>query len=379
MIKKYLSACSNQRGLCRYLLLLSLLALALALAPAALAEEEIGVKTVPNPGADLWRAVRERKSELPPGQLPQRPATGGVVADLSRSAIGPAASAGKTQALGVDSGSLINSYGEDWRYFRMQQLIPLGGYLLLAVLGLILLFALVRRRVRIDGGESGQLLQRFTDFERVLHWFLAGVFLFLALSGLILLFGRSLLLPLLGPEAFALLASASKEGHNLFGPLFVVALGVLFVRFVARNLYAWGDFTWLLKGGGMLGAHAKAGFFNMGEKIWFWLVILGGLAIAVSGLILLFPNLGTGRTLMELALMAHGVAAVGLIAVAFGHIYLGTYGTEGTFKGMATGYVDLNWGRSHHDRWAKQCEEQGEVYASQGRVWKPEASENEAS
>jgi formate dehydrogenase subunit gamma len=154
---------------------------------------------------------------------------------------------------------------------------------------------------------------------------------------------------------------------------------VLFFAFAARNLYARGDFTWLVKGGGMLGVHARAGYFNMGEKIWFWLVILGGLAIAVSGFTLLFPNLGTGRTIMELALMVHAIAALALILVAFGHIYLGTYGTEGTFRGMATGYVDLNWARSHHDRWAEECEARGEVFEPKGRVWKPDESEREAS
>ncbi len=368
----------NRDGRRRSLLLLLSLLLGLALAPALQAEAP-GPISVPNPGADLWRAVRERQAELPPGQLPQRPNTAGVAVGLAKSLVDPAPSAGATQVRGVDSTRLINSYGEDWRYFRMNQLIPIGGYLLLGALGIIGLIAVVRGRVRIDGGNSGQLLQRFSDFQRVLHWFLATVFIFLALSGLILLFGRAVLLPLVGPEAFSLIASASKEGHNLFGPLFLAALVVLFFTFVARNLYARGDFTWLVKGGGMLGVHARAGYFNMGEKIWFWLVILGGLAISVSGFTLLFPNLGTGRTIMELALMVHGLAALSLILVAFGHIYLGTYGTEGTFRGMATGYVDLNWARSHHDRWAEECEERGEVFEPKGRVWKPDESEHEAS
>jgi formate dehydrogenase subunit gamma len=367
---------TNRDGRRRSLLLLLSLLLGLALAPSLTAEAP-GPISVPNPGSDLWRAVRERQAEPPPGQLPARPDTLGVAAGLGKSLIDPAPAVGTTQARGVDSEILINSFGEDWRHFRMNQLIPIGGYLLLGTLGGLGLIAAVRGRVGVDGGDSGQLLQRFSDFQRVLHWFLAGVFIFMALSGLILLFGRALLLPLLGPETFSVLASASKEGHNLFGPLFLAALVVLFFTFAARNLYARGDFTWLIRGGGMLGVHASAGFFNMGEKIWFWLVILGGLVISVSGFTLLFPNLGTGRTVMELALMVHAVAALVLILAAFGHVYLGTYGTEGTLRGMITGYVDLNWGRSHHDRWAKQAEERGEVYEPAGRVWKPDQSEQE--
>jgi formate dehydrogenase subunit gamma len=368
----------NRDGRRRSLLLLLSLLLGLALAPALQAEAP-GPISVPNPGSDLWRAVRERQAELPPGQLPERPDTLDVAAGIGKSLVDPPDVAGTTQVGGVDSARLINSYGEDWRNFRMNKLVPVAGYLLLGVLGIIVLFGVVRGRVRIDGGNSGQLLQRFSDFQRVLHWFLATVFIFLALSGLILLLGREVLLPLLGPEAFSLIASASKEGHNLFGPLFLAALVALFFTFAARNLYARGDFTWLAKGGGMLGGHVSAGYFNMGEKIWFWLVILGGLAISVSGFTLLFPNLGTGRTIMGLALMVHSVAALALILVSFGHVYLGTFGTEGTFRGMATGYVDLNWGRSHHDRWAKEAEARGEVYEPAGRVWKPEESKQETS
>jgi len=347
--------------------------------PAAWADD-VGVKSVPNPGADLWRAVRERQQALEPGALPERASTSAFVTDLSRNLVeGRGATAAHTQVRGVDSTVLINPFGEDWRRFRMEQLIPFGGYLLIGALGVILLFALVRGRIKMDGGVSGKRLLRFTEFERVLHWFLASVFIFLALSGLVLLFGRPVLLPLMGPEAFAVLASACKEGHNLFGPLFLAALVVLFVHFVAQNLYRRGDLTWLLRGGGMLGVHASAGYFNMGEKIWFWLVILGGVAISVSGLTLLFPNVGQGREVMELALLVHGVAALALIAVALGHIYIGTYGTVGTINSMVTGYVDLNWARSHHDRWAKECEEQGQVLEPKDIVWKPQRSETETS
>jgi formate dehydrogenase subunit gamma len=343
-------------------------------------QNDAGVNSVPNPGAELWRAVRERQEPLPPGQLPERPSTPGFVSDLSQTLLQAQGSeALSTQVKGVDAPVLINSFGEDWRRFRMEQLIPFGGYLLAGVLAVILVFALVRGRVRIDGGYSGKRLRRFTDFERVLHWFLASVFVFLAVSGLILLFGRAALLPLMGPEAFAVLASACKEGHNLFGPIFLVALVVLFFHFVRQNLYRRGDLGWLLRGGGMLGVHASAGYFNMGEKIWFWLVVLGGLALSVSGFTLLFPNLGQGRQIMELALMVHALAALGLIVVAFGHIYLGTFGTEGTLQSMTTGYVDLNWGRSHHDGWAKECEEQGQVLDPEDIVWKPRQSETEAS
>ena len=173
-----------------------------------------------------------------------------------------------------------------------------------------------------------------------------------------LLLGRTLLIPLIGHDFFSLLASASKEGHNLFGPIFFASLFMMLIQFVKRNIYEKGDLTWLLRGGGIIcKSHVSGGFFNMGEKTWYWLVILVGLAISVSGFILVSPSLGQGRIIMELSHVVHVIAAVILIAVSFGHMYMGSVGTEGTPEGMRTGYVDISWAESHHDRWAKECHE----------------------
>ena len=287
-----------------------------------------------NPGAQLWRDVRQRDTQIK----------------------------GVTQVQGMDAGVLININGERWRRFRMEQLIPAVGVALGGVLGLILLFHLVKRGVPIAAGLSGKYLHRFKEIDRLLHWSVALVFIFLAITGLILLTGRVVLIPLLGPELFGAVASASKEGHNLFGPLFLVGVVGLFIRFVSKNFLGKGDIGWLFKGGGFFaGKHPSAGFFNMGEKIWFWLVILVGLVISVTGLILEFPFFGQDRQLMALALVLHGVGAALLIAGSFGHIYVGTAGMKGSLNSMTTGYVDLNWARQHHDYWAEECEQRGEV------------------
>ena len=303
------------------LLSLFALTLLLPLIPYAVAYVNPDAGGVPNPGTDLWRAVRE----------------GDV---------------GTTQVQGVDSGVLINADGETWRHFRMNQLIPLGALLMGSVLALIVLFYLVRGPLRIQGGPSGKKIQRFSVFERTAHWFTVSVFWLLALTGLILLYGRFVLIPLLGPEGFGLTASACKEAHNLFGPMFLVAILMLFVTFVKDNIYARGDMTWLLKGGGMLGGgHVSAGRFNAGEKIWFWIAVLGGIVICATGLILDFAVFGQGRWLMQLSHVLHAVLALLVITVSFGHIYLGTAGVEGTLGSMTNGYVDEAWAKAHHDRW----------------------------
>jgi formate dehydrogenase subunit gamma len=297
------------------------LTLLLPLIPYAVAYVNPESGGVPNPGADLWRAVRE-------------------------------ADVGTSQVQGVDTGVLINSRGETWRHFRMEQLIPIGAMLMGSVLALIVLFYLVRGPLRMQGGPSGKKIQRFSVFERTTHWFTVSLFWLLALTGLILLYGRFVLIPLLGPEGFGLTASACKEAHNLFGPIFLVALLMIFVTFVKDNIYARGDMTWLLKGGGMIGnAEVSAGRFNAGEKIWFWIAILGGLVLSVSGLVLDFAVFGQGREVMEISHVLHGIAAIAVISVSFGHIYLGTAGVEGTLGSMTNGYVDEAWAASHHDRW----------------------------
>lgn len=312
---------------------------------------------VPNPGTELWRAVRQRDATGVPAPAP------GV--DLWREVQqrnAAAVPAGTTQASGTDSGELINSLGDQWRRFRMRLLMPYGGYALGGMVLFVALFYFIRGRVPIHAGASNKVLFRYSVYERMIHWFIASIFLFQAITGLVLLFGRPYLIPVIGHEAFSLLASASKEGHNLFGPLFLLALALIFVRFVRRNIYQRGDLTWLLRGGGVIGKnHVPSNFFNMGEKSMFWLLVFVGGILVVSGFILIFPMFGQGRALMGLSHAAHGITAMLMTAVVIGHIYIGTIGMEGALEGMKTGYCDLNWAREHHDWWAQRCEDEGRV------------------
>jgi formate dehydrogenase subunit gamma len=285
------------------------------------------VSTVP--GADLWREVRQRD---------------GMISD------------GISQVKGVDTGVLINVQGDKWARFRINNPVKHAPTVIIVVILVLLLFYVIRGKVKIEGGLSGRMVLRFTDFERILHWTLAIVFLFLAVTGLVVLVGRPLLIPLFGKSAFSLLASASKEGHNLFGPIFLISLLMMLYSFARRNIYEKGDLSWLLKGGGFIGkGHVSGGFFNMGEKSWYWLVILVGLLISVSGLILVSPSFGQGRVIMEISHVVHVLGAIILMAVSIGHMYMGSIGTEGSSEAMKSGYVDINWVEAHHDRWAKEC------------------------
>lgn len=290
-------------------------------------ESESGkVIALQNPAINLWNDVRQRTDKT----------------------------VGTSQVTSVDSGVLINKTGEDWRRFRMEMLIPYGAYFIAATLGAIVLFFLLHGKTLMSGGRSGKRIPRFTLNQRTAHWFTVGIFWLLGITGLILLYGRFVLIPLLGAEGFSITASACKEMHNLIGPLFLLAILAMLVLYVKDNFFTLVDLKWFSKGGGMFGGHASAGRFNAGEKTWFWLVMIFGFALCVTGLILDFSVFGQGREIMALSHVIHGVSALILISISFGHIYLGTIGVEGTLESMTTGYVDESWAKSHHDHWYEE-------------------------
>jgi len=311
--------------------LLFALVLIVPLVPYGLAATGVQLN---HPGAELWREVRQR--------------------------VQPADAA--TAVQNIDGSVLINTWGETWRVFRASRLVPIGGWVLLGTIGLIGLFYLIRGRIEIEGGRSGKRVPRFSVNQRVVHWFAAGLFILLGVTGLVLLYGRYVLIPLLGPEGFSATAAACKEAHNLFGPIFPFALVALMALFGRGNGFRWLDFKWFLKAGGLFGHHiADSGYYNGGQKTWFWMTVLFGIAISVSGLVLDFPLFGQGREVMAAAHVVHAVVAVVFIAASLGHIYIGTLGMEGAAESMTRGYVDANWARAHHNLWYAEMEKAGMV------------------
>jgi formate dehydrogenase subunit gamma len=230
-------------------------------------------------------------------------------------------------------------------------------------LAIIAAFYLFRGRISIEGGRIGTMVERFNPTQLVVHWFVAGLFVLLGITGLVLLYGRFVLIPLLGSEGFSLTASACKEAHNLFGPIFPFAVLAVFVYYVRGNGFRRVDVKWFLKGGGLFSkhGHAPSERFNAGQKVWFWLIVVLGTVISISGFVLDFPNFGQSRHVMELAHFSHGLVAIAFIAASLGHIYIGTVGMEGALEAMTTGKVDANWAKEHHDLWYQEMERQGLV------------------
>jgi formate dehydrogenase subunit gamma len=251
----------------------------------------------------------------------------------------------------------VTTAGEAWRQVRNGWIIPYGGSLFLIVLLAIAIFYFTKGPIDVHGQETGRKIERFTPFERAAHWTNAIAFVVLAVSGLVMAFGKFFLLPLMGGAIFGFLTYVLKNLHNFAGPLFAVSLAIVFFTFLRDNWPQRGDLKWILKGGGLFG---KAGQepashrFNAGEKLIFWggVLLLGSIVVG-SGLVLdkLIPNLLYERGTMQVAHMIHAVAAVLMMCAFAGHIYLGTIGMRGAYKAMRTGYVDETWAREHHEYW----------------------------
>jgi formate dehydrogenase subunit gamma len=207
----------------------------------------------------------------------------------------------------------------------------------------------------LHGQETGRRIERFTPFERSAHWANAIAFVALAVSGLVMAFGKFFILPVIGSTLFGWLTYALKNLHNFAGPLFAVSLVIVILTFVKDNLPRREDVTWILKGGGLLSQQEIPSHrFNAGEKVLFWGgVFFLGLIVVASGLVLdkLVPGLIYERGTMQIANMVHGVATVFMMAMFMGHIYMGTIGMQGAYKAMRTGYVDETWAREHHELW----------------------------
>jgi formate dehydrogenase subunit gamma len=254
--------------------------------------------------------------------------------------------------------------GRDWRQFHQVTLRWIGAISVLGMLAILVAFYLIRGMVRIESGRSGRVLVRFTSFERLVHWMTATCFIILAVSGLNITFGKPLLLPLIGPEAFTDWSQWAKYAHNYLSFPFTLGVFLIFLMWIGWNVPNRVDVEWLKKGGGIVGhEHPPADRFNAGQKMIYWIVVLGGAAVAVSGYILMFPFYGTNIADMQVAQIVHGVVSLLFVAVMLAHIYIGTIGMQGAFEGMWDGTVDLNWAKEHHRLWVEKEMSKGEPSA----------------
>ncbi|HEU4852669.1 MAG TPA: formate dehydrogenase subunit gamma [Telluria sp.] len=251
---------------------------------------------------------------------------------------------------------LVQRGGNAWRYVRNGPLATLTGTLVLVVPLLLFGFYVAFGPVRTERPETGRRIERFNAWDRLVHWATAISFLLLAITGLIIMFGKLVFRPWMGHDIFAGIAWISKYIHNFVGPLFIICSVIMFFTFVRRNFFSRVDWLWIKTLGGMTSKkHVPAGYFNAGEKLWFWFgVTLLGIVMSMTGLVLDFVNFGQTRYVLQVASVLHITGAAFYIAAALAHIYMGTVGTPGSYEGMRHGTVDEEWARSHHEIWYEQ-------------------------
>jgi formate dehydrogenase subunit gamma len=333
--------------------------------PAAKPETSLGVKSANvfqlAPGADADANYKDQtnaeRGQVQPGNnAPMWRAVGQGVSGYTSLPKSQAPEAGNLiQPFVQYPGSRLASAGESWRQVRNNIIIPYGAALLLIAVGAMALFYFSKGTMELHGQETGRKIERFTPFERSAHWANAIAFCALAISGIVMAYGKFFLLPIMGSTLFGWLTFALKNIHNFAGPLFAVSLVIVFVTFLKDNLPSKDDLVWIAKGGGLFsGTEVPSHRFNAGEKVVFWGgVLFLGLIVVGSGLVLdmLIPGLIYERGTMQIAAMIHGVAALFMMAMFIGHIYMGTIGMRGAYKAMREGYVDETWAKEHHELW----------------------------
>jgi formate dehydrogenase subunit gamma len=258
---------------------------------------------------------------------------------------------GRVSIPNQSAGILIQPQGRDWRQFRTRVLTIAG---IVAVIGTVIAlgaFYLLRGPTRIEAGRSGRRIARYTLLERANHWMVAASFITLALTGLNITYGAYVLRPLIGASAFTALTLWGQAAHHYIAFAFMLGVVVMLVLWARANLIRRIDIDWVRAGGPLAKGHPPAGKFNAGQKLLYWFTMLGGIAVAVSGILLMLPGLLDNVVSQQWAHIAHGVVAIAMIAVILGHIYIGSLGMEGAFEAMRDGEVDYNWAREHHSAW----------------------------
>ena len=253
--------------------------------------------------------------------------------------------------------------GEAWRQFRNGPVTFYGGWLVVVIAVVILAFYFRFGSVKLHGQPTGRLIRRFSSLDQIVHWTVAISFCVLGISGLIMLFGKHLLLPILGYTLFAWLTALGKNLHNFIAPVFIVSVIAMVILFIRYNLPRLYDIQFLVNAFAVMakGKHVPSGKFNGGEKVWFWGGVIGLSVIVIySGVILLFPNFDQTRAVMQDAWVWHASAALLYIGISLGHIYLGTLGLEGAYSAMRTGYVDETWAKEHHQYWYEEMKAKGQ-------------------
>jgi formate dehydrogenase subunit gamma len=215
--------------------------------------------------------------------------------------------------------------------------------------------AIARRQedVAVDEG----LIVRHKASVRLTHWTLA-IFFFLSMfTGFVIY-----------TPYFAGLAGIFGGGamarflHPWFSLGFVISVAFLFAQWRSRMLSEPGDREWRENFGAYMRYEVElkeVSKYNPGQKLFFWSVVLGALALLLSGIVMWFPT-SFPWALRMVAYWVHELTFIAFVIGVIYHIYISTAAMPGTLRGMTRGTVTRAWSRWHHPKWYREITEKKE-------------------
>lgn len=195
-------------------------------------------------------------------------------------------------------------------------------------------------------------IERFSRWDRALHWLVTITFLYLFLSGLGIYSPKfAWLLPIMGGSEFA------RWLHPWSGIVFSIGVLFMFLKWSKDLLLTPDDIVWLKNVKFYLkGEEEKlpeAGKYNAGQKIYGWLVFIGCVVFLVTGIFMWFPE-SFPIDVTRISIALHDLAFILVGAGFIVHVYMGTVGVPGSLTSMITGKVSALWAMKHHPKWFKE-------------------------
>lgn len=198
--------------------------------------------------------------------------------------------------------------------------------------------------------HRGELL-RHPVYTRVLHWSVAITFILSLLSGFAIYspWLYRWLTPLFGGGPM------TRFLHPWFGLLFTVLFVFQFVNWFAPMRWTGSDRRWMRRMRAYVSNKEKVeaedvGFFNGGQKLYFWAIVISAVLFLITGVFLWFDDVFP-RWLVAVSYVLHGIVALVMLAGFIIHIYEGTAAQPGTFRSMTNGTVTEEWAWTHHPAW----------------------------
>ena len=198
--------------------------------------------------------------------------------------------------------------------------------------------------------RRGELL-RHPVYTRVLHWSVAISFILSLLSGFAIYspWLYRWLTPLFGGGPM------TRFLHPWFGLLFDVFFFFQFLNWFAPMLWTSADGRWVREVKGYVTnkealAPEDTGFFNGGQKLYFWTIAVSALFFLITGVLMWFDDV-VARWIVAVSYVLHDLAAVAMLVGFIAHVYEATSAQPGTFQAMSDGTVTKEWAWTHHPGW----------------------------